>query len=62
MWIFRLEAPRRGGVRIREWRRRVRHTIRLLVLLPGSAATGLVILGRSNTSIGKLTTRAEVDR
>ncbi|SIT41636.1 TrkA-N domain protein [Paraburkholderia piptadeniae] len=50
MWIFRVDEPRLGVIRVREWRRRVRHTIGLLVLLLGSAATGLVILDQSNTS------------
>ncbi|WP_233800883.1 NAD(P)-binding protein [Paraburkholderia sp. HP33-1] len=50
MWIFRVDEPRLGAVRIREWRRRARHTIGLLVLLLGSAVTGLVILDQSNTS------------
>lgn len=50
MWIFRVDEPRLGAIRIREWRRRARHTIGLLVLLLVSAATGLVILDRSTTS------------
>jgi voltage-gated potassium channel len=37
-------------VRIRAWRRHARHTIGLLALLLGSAATGLVLLDQSNTS------------
>ncbi|WP_082814160.1 potassium channel family protein [Paraburkholderia monticola] len=50
MWIFRVDEPRLGAIRIREWRRRARHTIGLLVLLLGSAVTGLVILDQSDTS------------
>jgi voltage-gated potassium channel Kch len=50
MWIFRVDEPRLGAIRIREWRRRAGHTIGLLVLLLGSAVTGLVILDQSNTS------------
>ncbi|EEA03859.1 TrkA-N domain protein [Burkholderia sp. H160] len=50
MWIFRVNEPRLGVIRIREWRRRARHTIGLLVLLLGSAVTGLFILDQSNTS------------
>jgi hypothetical protein len=51
MWIFRVAEPRLGIIRIREWRRRVRHTIGLLVLLLGGAATGLVLLDESNTDL-----------
>jgi voltage-gated potassium channel len=50
MWIFRVDEPRLGVVRIREWRRRAHHTIGLLVLLLGTAATGLIILDQSNAS------------
>ncbi|MGF6982276.1 hypothetical protein QFZ99_001753 [Paraburkholderia atlantica] len=50
MWIFRVNEPRLGAIRIREWRRRARHTVGLLVLLLCSAATGLFILDQSNTS------------
>ncbi|MGF6956103.1 potassium channel family protein [Paraburkholderia youngii] len=50
MWIFRVNEPRLGAIRIREWRRHARHTVGLLVLLLCSAATGLFILDQSNTS------------
>ncbi|WP_233850194.1 hypothetical protein [Paraburkholderia sp. HD33-4] len=50
MWIFRVDEPRLGVIRIREWRRRARHTIGLLVLLPACATAGLFILAQSNTS------------
>ena len=50
MWIFRVAEPRLGVIRMREWRRRVRHTIGLLVLLLGGAAAGLVLLDQSNTA------------
>ncbi|AYQ43712.1 MULTISPECIES: potassium channel family protein [Burkholderia] len=48
MWIFRVDEPRLGAIRIREWRRRARHTIGLLGLLLASAATGLTVLDQSN--------------
>jgi voltage-gated potassium channel Kch len=51
MWIFRVDEPRLGVIRVREWHRRVRHTIGLLVLLLGGAATGLVLLDQSRTSL-----------
>ncbi|KAG8149733.1 potassium channel family protein [Burkholderia catarinensis] len=50
MWIFRVDEPRLGVIRIREWRRRARHTIGLLVLLLVAAATGLIFLDRSSAS------------
>jgi voltage-gated potassium channel len=50
MWIFRVDEPRLGAIRIREWRRRARHTIGLLMLLPGISVTGLVILDQSSSS------------
>jgi len=50
MWIFRVDEPRLGVLRIREWRRHARFTILLLLLLLGGAATGLVLLDPSNTS------------
>lgn len=50
MWIFRVDEPRLGVIRIREWRRRARYTISLLVLLLCGTATGLVALDQSNTS------------
>ncbi|KDB08243.1 TrkA-N domain protein [Burkholderia sp. lig30] len=51
MWIYRVDEPRLGRIRIREWRRHVRHTIGLLLLLLGAAAIGLIVLDRSNTSL-----------
>ncbi len=51
MWILRVDESRLAASRIREWRRRVRHTIALLLLLLGGAATGLVLLDRSNASL-----------
>jgi voltage-gated potassium channel len=50
VWIYRVDEPRLGVIRIREWRRRARHTVGLLVLLFGGAATGLVILDQSDAS------------
>jgi hypothetical protein len=50
MWIFRVDEPRPGVIRIREWRRRARYTISLLVLLLCGATTRLVALDQSNTS------------
>jgi voltage-gated potassium channel len=51
MWVYRVDEPRLGVVRIREWRRRARHTIALLVLLLGGAAAGLVLLDQSDASL-----------
>ncbi|WP_248295009.1 hypothetical protein [Paraburkholderia sp. UYCP14C] len=50
MWIFRVDEPRLGVIRIREWHRRARHTIGLLVVLLACATAGLPILDQSNTS------------
>ncbi|WCM18345.1 NAD-binding protein [Paraburkholderia bryophila] len=49
MWIFRVDEPRLGVIRIREWRRRARHTISLLVLLMGGTTIGLVVLDQSGS-------------
>ena len=49
MWIFRVDEPRLGRIRVREWRRRARHTVSLLVLPLGGATTGLVVLDQSST-------------
>ncbi|MBN3786659.1 NAD(P)-binding protein [Burkholderia sp. Ac-20353] len=51
MWIFRVDEPRLGVIRVREWRRRARHTIGLLVLLLGCSVTGLISLDQSKTSV-----------
>jgi voltage-gated potassium channel len=48
MLIFRVDEPRIGVVRIREWRRRVRHTVGLLVILVGVTTFGLVLLDQSS--------------
>ncbi|CAG2150896.1 hypothetical protein LMG31506_04320 [Cupriavidus yeoncheonensis] len=50
MWLYRVDEPHLGSLRIREWRRRVRHTIGLLVLLLVGAVVGLALLDRSNAS------------
>ncbi|MGF6482296.1 potassium channel family protein [Paraburkholderia sp. JPY419] len=50
MWIYRVDEPRLGRIRVREWRRRARHTLGLLLLLLGGATTGLIVLDRSNDS------------
>lgn len=50
MWIYRVDEPRLGAIRIREWRRRARHTIGLLVLLLGGSTVGLVLLDQSKTA------------
>jgi hypothetical protein len=55
MWIFRVDEPRLGVIRIREWRRRWHHTIGLLFLLLGSTAIGLLFLDQSNTSFSNKT-------
>jgi voltage-gated potassium channel len=51
MLIYRVDEPRLGAVRIREWRRRALHTIGLLVLVLSFATTGLALLDRSNNPL-----------
>ncbi|MGT2512687.1 NAD-binding protein [Cupriavidus basilensis] len=51
MWIYRVDEPRLGVIRVREWRRRALHSISLLVLVMMAAATGLALLDQSNTPI-----------
>ncbi|KWE50963.1 potassium transporter TrkA [Burkholderia ubonensis] len=51
MRVFRVDEPRLGGIRIREWRRRARHTVSLLVMLLCGSAVGLVLLDRSRTPV-----------
>lgn len=48
MWIYRVDEPRLGALRMREWRRRALHAIGLLLLVFTGAATGLALLDRSN--------------
>ncbi|MEI6001769.1 NAD-binding protein [Paraburkholderia bengalensis] len=48
MGIYRVDEPRLGAVRVREWRRRARHAIALLVLLLIAATTGLMLLDGSS--------------
>ncbi|NPT56106.1 potassium transporter TrkA [Paraburkholderia sp. 5N] len=50
--MYRIDEPRLGVIRIREWRRRARHAIVLLLLVLGAATTGLVLLDRSNVPPG----------
>ncbi|MCP3710072.1 hypothetical protein M3I54_24365 [Paraburkholderia sp. CNPSo 3274] len=44
MWIYRVNEPRLGAVRVREWRRRAWHSIDLLVLLLVAATSELMLL------------------
>jgi voltage-gated potassium channel len=53
MWVFRVDEPRLGRIRMREWRRRAGHTVGLLVLLLGGATVGLVALDQSDASFLK---------
>ncbi|ACC75382.1 NAD(P)-binding protein [Paraburkholderia phymatum] len=53
MWIYRVDEPRLGAVRVREWRRRARHAVALLVLLLTAATTGLILLDESKAPFGK---------
>jgi voltage-gated potassium channel len=53
MWIFRVDEPRLGAIRIREWRRRARHTVGLLALTLGGATAGLVLLDQSNAPFAR---------
>ena len=48
MWIFRVNEPRLGAIRVREWTRRARRTVGLLFLILGGAIVGLVLLDQSN--------------
>jgi voltage-gated potassium channel Kch len=52
MKLYRVNEPRLGALRIREWRRHVRQTIGLLVLLLAAAVVGLALLDRSNNPAG----------
>lgn len=47
MWILRVDEPRLGVIRIREWRRRARHTIALLFALLAVSAVGLIVFDQS---------------
>jgi len=47
MWIYRVDEPRLGAVRVREWRRRARHAVVMLVLVLVAATGGLVLLDES---------------
>ncbi|SIT38105.1 TrkA-N domain protein [Paraburkholderia ribeironis] len=51
MLIYRVDEPRLGALRIREWRRRALHTIALLLLVLSLAAAGLALLDRSNAPL-----------
>jgi len=53
MSIYRVNEPRLGAVRVREWRRRARHAIALLMLLLVATTTGLMLLDQSNAPFGK---------
>jgi voltage-gated potassium channel len=55
MWIFRVDEPRLGAIRIREWRRRAHHTVGLLALLLGGATLGLILLDQSNAPLANKT-------
>ena len=53
MWIYRVDEPRLGAIRIREWRRRARHTVGLLGLLLGGSVIGLVLLDPTSNPLYK---------
>ncbi|MDQ7980662.1 NAD-binding protein [Paraburkholderia sp. SARCC-3016] len=53
MWIYRVNEPRLGAVRVREWRRRARHAVALLFLSLAVSTAGLVLLDDSNAPFGK---------
>src|SRR5271163_1267505 len=48
MPIYRVLEPRLGSVHIREWRRRVLHTVALLLLVLAACAIGMIALDISN--------------
>jgi len=50
MWIYRVNEPRLGAVRVREWRRRARHAVIMIVLLLAAATTGLMFLDESHAA------------
>lgn len=50
MWIYRVDEPLLGVVRIREWRRYEHITVSLLALLLCGCAAGLVLLDQSDSS------------
>ncbi|QCP54751.1 potassium transporter TrkA [Trinickia violacea] len=52
MWIFRVNEPRLGAIRVRAWTHRARRTVGLLFLILGGATVGLVLLDQSNASFG----------
>jgi voltage-gated potassium channel len=47
MPIYRVMQPGVGGLHMREWRRRVLHTVGLLLLVLGGCAVGLIVLDTS---------------
>lgn len=53
MWIYRVDEPRLGAVRVREWRRGARHAIALLVFLLVAATAGLMLLDESKAPFSK---------
>lgn len=50
MWIYRVNEPRLGAVRVHEWRRRARHAVAMLVALLAAATTGLILLDQSKAA------------
>lgn len=50
MWIYRINEPRLGAVRVHEWRRRARHAIAMIVMLLAAATTGLMFLDQSKAA------------
>src|SRR5271156_1669316 len=48
MPIYRVLEPRAGGLHIREWGRRLVHTVGLLALTLAACAIGLIALDSSN--------------
>jgi voltage-gated potassium channel len=48
MPIYRVQEPRLGVLRMREWRRRVLHTLALLLATLAACAIGLIVLDTSN--------------
>jgi voltage-gated potassium channel len=51
MQIYRVDEPRLGALRIREWRHRARRALGLLLLLLMIVATGLTLLDNSNAPL-----------
>jgi hypothetical protein len=53
MLIYRIDEPRFGAMRAREWRLRALHALSQVLIVLGFAATGVAVLDKSNNSLGE---------